>query len=206
MKEQPPSRIVYSTPKFEGDRTNPSFTYVGADPIEPKQEVKKGGKKKKVFYSSGTVFWDQRQVESVLSLVDKYNIYLYLTRGLLLPNMKVPDNVEVFDFTDDKQILTEMDVMISQGGLGTVTNGIRAGVPMIVTPLFFANQPQAKRVERYGNGKAVLGIDNQVQHLGEALEEILDDPSYQQKASQLREEFAQLGGSKQAANIIEQKI
>ncbi|PIR62132.1 MAG: hypothetical protein COU66_00025 [Candidatus Pacebacteria bacterium CG10_big_fil_rev_8_21_14_0_10_44_11] len=42
VKEQPPSRIVYSTPKFEGDRTNPSFTYVGADPIEPKQEIKKG--------------------------------------------------------------------------------------------------------------------------------------------------------------------
>jgi UDP:flavonoid glycosyltransferase YjiC (YdhE family) len=42
--------------------------------------------------------------------------------------------------------------------------------------------------------------------MGEALEEVIDDSSYKDKAIQLQEEFAQLGGSKRAADIIEDMI
>lgn len=52
----------------------------------------------------------------------------------------LPDAVTVARFVPHEQLLPHCAVMITHGGFGTVLGGLRAGVPMVVVPLF-ADQP-----------------------------------------------------------------
>jgi len=194
--------INFSTPVFEGEKVNSAFAYVGSDAL-PMVSTSKN-EKTKVLYTSGTLFWDERQVQTVLTLATLYSIELHVMKANLLPSLSIPDSVQVHDFVDDKQLLPQMDLLITQGGLGTVVKGIRAGLPMIVLPLLFANFPQAEKVQNYGNGKAIIGLENQQSELNIALEEMLDDTDFKDKALELREDFISMGGSIKAANLIEE--
>ena len=136
------------------------ITHVGSDPF-PLQNPTRNDKLN-IFYSSGTIFWDQYQVDAVINLAKTHNITLHMTRGNIIPDIPAKESVIIYDFCDDKKMLPEMDVLITQGGLGTVTNGIRAGKPLLVLPLMWYNQPQAIKVERYGNGLVIKTLNEQL--------------------------------------------
>ncbi len=76
--------VVYSTPGFDGPLAEKSVQHVGADPLPLAQG---GSDRLKVFYSSGSIFWDQKQIEAVVGLADQYPIDLHITRGKIMPDL-----------------------------------------------------------------------------------------------------------------------
>jgi len=201
VQNSPWLNIVYSVPEFDGDLQEPNITHVGSD-ILPPSDVQKNKDKLQVFYSSGTIFWDYKQVEAVTKLAEKYPIDLFMTKGRIIPDINGNKNIKIYDFCDDKQIIPNMDLLITQGGLGTVTNGIRGAVPMIVMPLFWYNIPQSIKVERYGNGLSLNSLDKQITLLDKTFEEITSNNKYQERAYKLQKKFESFGGSVRAADLI----
>jgi len=201
VQNSPWLNIVYSIPEFDKELQEPNITSVGSDILYP-GDIQQNTDRLQVFYSSGTIFWDAKQVEAVARLAEKYPIDLFMTKGKIIPEIHADGNVTVYEFCEDKKIIPNMDLLITQGGLGTLTTGIRGGVPMIVMPLFWYNMPQAIKVNRYGNGLSLNNLDEQLHSLDETFEEVTSNSSYKEKARDLQKQFVSYGGSKRAADLI----
>ncbi len=95
----------------------------------------------------------------------------------------VPDNVTVESWVPQDEVLPHAVAMVCHGGTGTVLGGLAAGVPMIVAP-FFANQPDnAERIEQAGAGLSVPELT--VENLRAALERVLREPRFRERARQI---------------------
>jgi len=199
--------ISFSTPEFDGEFNNPNSIYVGASSIFGKKH-KFDKKNVNVFYSSGTLFWDKNQVNTILRLAkEKKNLNLYITAANILQGIKIPKNVKFYTFTNDSVLFPEMDIIISQGGVGTATKAIRSGIPLVVVPLFFSNYAIAKKTEKYGNGKALFPDNFSYSNLQKIITDIVNNyEEYKNKADKLQENFESLGGSEKAADILELEV
>ena len=91
-----------------------------------------------------------------------------------------------------QDVLGHADAMVCHGGSGSTLGGIAAGLPMVIVPLF-ADQPQnADRVAEVGAGVAVVpdrdAPDAAVSPIREAIEKVLAEPSYRERAAALAAE------------------
>ena len=92
-----------------------------------------------------------------------------------------------------QDVLGHASAAVVHGGSGSTLGAIAAGVPLVVVPLF-ADQPQnARRVAEVGAGLAVEpnreDLDTTVEPLRDAIQTVLGDPSYGQKAGALADEL-----------------
>lgn len=202
LQNSPLLNIAYSTPEFDCGMEVPNVTHVGSDDLTSKVKYNKPS----IFYSSGTIFWDQTQVDAVISAAKAFkDVNFHITKSRIMPEVEELENVFVYDFCDDKKMVGKMHLLLTQGGLGTVTNGIRAAVPQIVMPLFWYNMPQAIKVAKYGNGIALFDLDEQVRGLENAIGQVLSNGRFAKKSVELWENFLSYGGSRAAADLIEGK-
>ena len=104
-----------------------------------------------------------------------------------------PDNVRIERWVPQQDVLGHAAAAVVHGGSGSTLGAIAAGVPLVVVPLF-ADQPQnARRVAEVGAGLAVEpnredpGATSAA--LREAIERVLDEPSYGERAGGLADEL-----------------
>jgi MGT family glycosyltransferase len=105
----------------------------------------------------------------------------------------VPGNVRVERWVPQQDVLRHAAAAVVHGGSGSTLGAIAAGVPLVVVPLF-ADQPyNARRVAEVGAGLAVEpnreNVDATIQPLRAALESVLSEPSYGERARELAEEL-----------------
>jgi UDP:flavonoid glycosyltransferase YjiC (YdhE family) len=203
--------LIFSSPSFEGGMVE-NGKYVGGAKIEKTSGYRAGledilhyKKGKNVYYSSGTIFWDQTQVKEVIELAKDHEINMFISEGKLF-NIKEtsPKNVRVYNWIPPSnldKLIPEMDLVMAQGGLGLTTRSIRSAVPLLIAPIMPGNFPQAVKVDKYGNG---IGLLDKKSSLKAAFEEMVyDNPQkYKSKAVQLQKEFDELGGSLRAVELI----
>ena len=108
-----------------------------------------------------------------------------------LPN--VPDNVHVERWVPQQDVLGHAAMAVVHGGSGSTLGAIAAGVPLVVVPLF-ADQPEnARRVAAVGAGLSVEpdreDPDATEEPLRSAIETVLGDPSYHERARALADEL-----------------
>jgi UDP:flavonoid glycosyltransferase YjiC (YdhE family) len=104
-----------------------------------------------------------------------------------------PDNVRVEHWVPQQDVLGHAAAAVVHGGSGSTLGAIAAGVPLVVVPLF-ADQPQnARRVAEVGAGLAVEpnrdDLPATVRPLREAIETVLADGSYRERAGTLADEL-----------------
>ena len=104
-----------------------------------------------------------------------------------------PENVRVERWVPQQDVLGHAAAAVVHGGSGSTLGAIAAGVPLVVVPLF-ADQPQnARRVAEVGAGLAVEPAredpEATVAPLREAIERVLADPRYRERAGALAQEL-----------------
>ena len=109
----------------------------------------------------------------------------------------LPDRVTIAHFVPQAHLLPHVAVMVTHGGYGTVLGGLRAGVPMVVTPMFADQADNAARVAAVGAGRRVQPSDlpmAQPPELGPqtaaAVRELLDDQAARETARELSRDMA----------------
>jgi len=131
-----------------------------------------------------------------LSAVEDLPIRVLLTVGRdldldALP--EIPDNVHVEPWVPQQDVLGHAAAAVVHGGSGSTLGGLAAGVPLVVVPLF-ADQPyNARRVHEVGAGIAVepnrADIPATIAPLRAAIESVLSEPSYGERARELAAEL-----------------
>jgi UDP:flavonoid glycosyltransferase YjiC (YdhE family) len=104
-----------------------------------------------------------------------------------------PDNVRVERWVPQQDVLGHAAAAVVHGGSGSTLGAIAAGVPLVVVPLF-ADQPQnARRVAEVGAGLAVEAdredVGGTAGPLRDAIESVLSEPSYGERARALADEL-----------------
>jgi zeaxanthin glucosyltransferase len=97
------------------------------------------------------------------------------------------------------ELLPRLDAVICHGGMGTVTETLAHGVPLVVAPIRHDAPAVARQVAAAGAGIEVSFASASAQELARAVSAVLDEPSYRQGAGRVRASFASAGGASAAA-------
>lgn len=97
------------------------------------------------------------------------------------------------------ELLPRLDAVICHGGMGTVTETLAHGVPLIVAPIRHDGPALAHQVAAAGAGVEVSFASASAQELEHALAAVLDEPSYRENAERVGASFAAAGGALEAA-------
>jgi len=114
-----------------------------------------------------------------------------------------PLNVHIERFIPQSALLPHCDLVVHHGGFSTVTGALNAGLPMVVIPIS-ADQPyNAACCAALGVGVVIEPDNVTPEAIRAAAREVMDTPSYRQKAEQVRDEMAALPGPEYAVTLLE---
>ena len=96
-------------------------------------------------------------------------------------------------------LLPHCAAVVTHAGIGTVSQSLNAGTPLLSVPHFGDQFDNADRLERLGVGRSILPRDRNVPVITAALARILDDPECGRKASHWP---ARLAGERPAERLL----
>ncbi|MGQ0602925.1 MAG: glycosyltransferase [Anaerolineales bacterium] len=131
-------------------------------------------------------------------------------RGVLLTGwggltrQAIPPNVFVVDDVPHAWLFPRMAAVVHHGGAGTTGEGLRAGVPNIITPFIGDQASWGERVFQLGVGPRAPGIRQlTAEKLAEAIRVAVNDSAMRARATALGAQIRAENGVAQAVEIIE---
>jgi UDP:flavonoid glycosyltransferase YjiC (YdhE family) len=114
-----------------------------------------------------------------------------------------PGNVHIERYVPLSLLLPHCDLVVTNGGSGTLTAALAHGLPLVVVPIG-ADQPEnAARCAALGLGRVVPPADLTPETARQAVLAVLGDPACRAAAARLRDEIAALPGPEHAVTLLE---
>jgi rhamnosyltransferase subunit B len=102
-----------------------------------------------------------------------------------------------------RALLPRCAAIVHHGGIGTTSQGLRAGLPQIVRPLGFDQADNGDRLRRLGVGSVVLPREYRTKGVARALRELTEDAEVRRRAARLSERVSGESGIRDAVDLIE---
>jgi MGT family glycosyltransferase len=113
-----------------------------------------------------------------------------------------PPNFIIQPYVPQLEVLKMADVFITHGGMGSVSEGLLHGVPLIVVPQTSDQPFVAQRVRRLGAGYALFRQPVRPAELDRLVDAILTDQGVRAECDRIAESFREAGGFVRAADVI----
>ncbi|HET6209268.1 MAG TPA: nucleotide disphospho-sugar-binding domain-containing protein, partial [Jatrophihabitans sp.] len=113
-----------------------------------------------------------------------------------------PDFALVVQRVPMLEVLPRLSAVLCHAGLGTVTEALAFGVPLVLAPVRHDQPAVARQVAAAGAGRLVDFAAATPEQLTEALTAVLDDPAYRAAAERIAADFAAAGGAGRAATEL----
>jgi UDP:flavonoid glycosyltransferase YjiC (YdhE family) len=117
--------------------------------------------------------------------------------------VEIPANARVASFLPFERILPEIDLLITNGGFGTVNMALARGVPMVVAGMTEDKEEITQHVQWSGIGLNLRTTNPKPEAVLAAAREVLDKPIYRARAKELALEFASHDTEKELLTLIE---
>ena len=118
----------------------------------------------------------------------------------------LPQDAFETDFLPYGRVLADVDVVVGNGGYGTVLAALAAGVPLVLAGDAVDKPEIARRVAWAGAGIDLrTGRPTPVQ-VRDAVGPVLADPAYRRRARELAASMGAAGGVRRAADLVEQRL
>jgi UDP:flavonoid glycosyltransferase YjiC (YdhE family) len=111
-------------------------------------------------------------------------------------------NVHVTDWLSHGELLPRCAALVTTGGAQTIVSALAAGVPLVVVPTLWDKPANARRVAAAGVGVQVAPRDCTPKRLRDAVEEVLNEPSYGRTAARIAQRMRAAPGPAGAAELI----
>jgi UDP:flavonoid glycosyltransferase YjiC (YdhE family) len=118
----------------------------------------------------------------------------------------VPSNARIASFLPYAQIMPEIDLLITNGGYGTVNMAISHGIPVISAGLTEDKEEVSAHVQWSGAGIDLRANQATPEAIRHALDEIFTQPGYRERAQQLSLEFASHDVEAKLLSLIEECV
>lgn len=148
----------------------------------PVLDIDKQQKERKIIYvSMGTLTKTELSLFHIfIDVLKGFNIKCIISLGSKMDvnDFKdVPENIEIKQFVDQREVLKETLLFISQGGMASVHESIYSITPMIVIPMIPEQQITADRIQDLNIGKHLPLNKLNKENLQSAIHSILGNRS-----------------------------
>jgi MGT family glycosyltransferase len=202
MTELPDLYLHPGIGSFEYPDSNSKVQYIGAlptpagQPTLPEWWQHLDRTKRLVLVTQGTVAnrdFGQVIAPALVALGGREDVTIIVTTGgqpvESIP-VAIPSNARIVSFLPYAQIMPEIDLLITNGGYGTVNMAISHGIPIISAGLSEDKEEVSAHVQWSGAGIDLRTNQATPEAVRHAVDEIFTQPGYLARAQQLSVEFA----------------
>ena len=198
--------IVYTSRRFQPYAESFSDHYAFVGPSVFSNVVPNKVKERPLVYiSMGTVINDRPDfyAKCIEALRDQ-NVDVIISCGNAIDREALgvlPDNIQVYPYVDQLEILSRADVFITHCGMNSVSESLYMAAPMVLYPQTSEQKAVAKRVTEIGAGTGLN--DDSVDGIRASVQEILNNAAYGKAAEACGTDFRSCTGAAGAADFIE---
>ena len=125
--------------------------------IDENFKFEKDKNKKLIFISLGTLFYKNYDLylKCIEAFKNSEEYQIIMSVGKSIDTQKlgdIPKNFSVFTYVPQLQLLPDVDVFITHGGLNSTQEALLCGLPLIVVPQINDQFDNGKRIEELGAG------------------------------------------------------
>lgn len=144
----------------------------------------------------------QESIE-VAKLINRRAILLI---GKNSPPQNLSENIIAINYIPYSQIFPDACAIVHQGGIGTTAQALRAGRPTLIMPYSHDQPDNAARVERLGTSRTIKRNQYSAPRVITLLQELLNSPSYAEKAKEIARVLQAENGVCVACDAIEKQL
>lgn len=198
--------IVYTSYRFQPYAESFSDHYAFVGPSVFSQVTPEKKKDRPLIYISlGTVINDRPDFYGkCIDALKNLNADVIISCGNAINREelgKLPDNIKVYPYVDQLDILAKADAFITHCGMNSVSESLYMAAPMVLYPQTSEQYAVARRVTEINAG--IMLKDDSSEGIRAAVQEILDNKSYGNAAAKCSADFRACPGSAGAAEFIE---
>ncbi len=220
---------TFASPYLYLQSTVPSFEYPRRDlpeqlhffgPLLPQTDVRGPlpewwselkDDRRVVLVTQGTVATDPRHllIPTIEALAAEPALVVVTTGGPVgelldaLPG-PLPANVRVEQFVPYAQLMPHVDVLVTNGGYGTVQQALAHGVPIVVAGATEDKPETAARIAWSKTGVRIRAQRPPSHRIREAVRAVNEIPRYRERAAAIAREMAGYDAPRTAADLLEQ--
>jgi MGT family glycosyltransferase len=211
--------LQLTVPSFEFPRDiPPSVRFVGTPPIIPNQvqppswahelDGELDGARKVVLVTQGTLAnhnFDLLIGPTLAALADEPDILVIATAGgrpVEAIRGPIPHNARLAQYLPFEWILPRTDVLVTNGGYGSVNQALSFGIPLVTAGLTEDKADVNARVAWSGVGIDLATNEPTPQALRQAVRDVLDKPNYRSRAARMADEFSGIDTRSEILRLI----
>jgi MGT family glycosyltransferase len=197
--------IVYTSPEFQpfSETFSDKFSFVGPSIRESTGNFQKKSEKL-IYISMGTVNNDMLPLyKNCIKAFENTDYQVVISIGNLVSPAdfgKLPENIEIYNFTDQIAVLKKADVFLTHCGMNSVSESLYFGVPLVMLPQTKEQSGVAQRVLQFSAGIKLEKTDPET--ILNTTNRVLSDDSYKLNAEKISIGFKNSKGAKGAAEKI----
>jgi rhamnosyltransferase subunit B len=117
----------------------------------------------------------------------------------------LPSNVYATDYLPYSLVMPRCAAVVHQGGIGTTSEALRAGKPMVIVPWSYDQPDNAERARKLGVSRTLARSRYNAERIGRELRAVLDDrQGYGRRAATMGDRISAENGIASACDVIEQ--
>ena len=110
------------------------------------------------------------------------------------------------DYAPFESLLERGCVMVHHGGVGTTSQGLRAGIPTLIVPFAFDQPDNAAHAAKLGTSRTLYRKDYTAKRAAKELDTLLNSAQYTATAKRVGVEIRKEHGAAVACDLIEQYL
>jgi MGT family glycosyltransferase len=187
---------------FPSDHLPPNARYVGPIFDEPMDSPRQpGGGRVLVSFSTTAMHQGDLLQRTLDALAGDLEVVCTLG-GVPIDDLVPPPNALISDWISHREVLPRTDVVVTHAGLSTVMTALSSGVPLVCMPMGRDQPLNAERVATLGLG-INLSPTASADAIRNAVESVLDDERFKQRAMVMAESIAAYGNGAVAVQELE---
>ncbi|HYZ21634.1 MAG TPA: nucleotide disphospho-sugar-binding domain-containing protein, partial [Rhodopila sp.] len=208
-----------SVPSFEFPRKiPPTVNFVGTPPIIARQAPlppwanELDGARRVVLVTQGTQAndnFDALVAPTLAALANEPDVLVVATAGgrpvEAIPG-PIPGNARVASNLPFEWMLPKVDVLVTNGGYGTVNQAMSSGIPLVTAGTCADKADVNARVAWSGVGINLSTNEPTQAGLREAVRTVLDTPRYRARAAAMADEFRNIDTRSELLRVINQVV
>ncbi|PSL48182.1 MGT family glycosyltransferase [Chitinophaga niastensis] len=159
-----------------------------------------------VFFTMGTVYIKRKIINQMIKAARGASWQLVITLGNGLQSEEwtdLPENVLIRTYLPQLALLEKVNAVVCTGGFGTVGQTLLAGVPIVMIPQILEHRITGSKLVDRKAGITISSWRVSSKTLRTAVDQLLNDPSYDKHAKEIAADFGKCNASVTAACLLE---
>ncbi len=123
-----------------------------------------------------------------------------------LPREPLPADMIAVNYAPFESLLPRACAMVHHGGVGTTSQGLRAGVPTLIVPFAFDQPDNAAHAARLGTSRTLYRKHYLASRVTKELDILLSKPQYAHNARDVGQHIKKENGAARACDLIEKTL